>query len=100
MAGRRLAQHLLPDNLIPSLERVEALKELLRVWNQEHGEEITLPELALRFILTNRAVSTVIPGMRKLSHVETNVAASDAGSLPTELYEKLKQHRWVRKTAP
>ena len=94
--------YFVPDNLIPTVERVEALKELLQRWNRERsGEpEITLPELALRFILTNRAVSTVIPGMRKLSHVEANIAASDAGPLPKDLYEQLKLHRWVRKPTP
>jgi len=92
--------YFVPENLIPSVERVDALKEQLRKWNQEHsGEpEITLPELALRFILSNENVSTIIPGMRKLSHVEANIAASDAGPLPSELYEQLRQHRWVRKT--
>jgi len=54
----------------------------------------------LRFILSNATVTTIIPGMRKLSHVESNIAASDAGALPRELYEQLKQHRWVRKVAP
>ena len=43
---------------------------------------MTLPELALRHILQHPAVSTVIPGMRKTSHVEQNLAASDAGPLP------------------
>ena len=59
-----------------------------------------MPELALRFILTNPTVSTIIPGMRKLKNVESNIAASDAGPLPKELYEQLKGHRWVRKPAP
>jgi aryl-alcohol dehydrogenase-like predicted oxidoreductase len=91
--------YFVPDNLIPSVERADALKELLRKWNQEHAgeKEITLPELALRFILSNATVTTIIPGMRKLSHVESNIAAGDAGPLPRELYEQLKQHRWVRK---
>ena len=94
--------YFVPDNLIPSVERADALKELLRKWNREHsGEpEITLPELALRFILSNPTVSTIIPGMRKLSHVEANIAASDAGPLPADLYQQLKQHRWVRKPTP
>ena len=94
--------YFVPENLIPSLERVEALQQLLRKWNQEHSDEpeITLPELALRFILTNPTVSTIIPGMRKLSHVKSNIAAGEAGPLPDELYQKLKQHRWVRKPAP
>jgi aryl-alcohol dehydrogenase-like predicted oxidoreductase len=65
--------------------------------NQEHSSHITMPEMALRFILTNPTVSTIIPGMRKLTHVETNIAASDAGSLPSELYKQLQHHRWERK---
>ena len=36
-----------------------------------------LPEMALRFILSDPTVSTVIPGMRKVRHVERNLAASD-----------------------
>ncbi|MEK6337555.1 MAG: aldo/keto reductase [Acidobacteriota bacterium] len=89
-----------PENLIPSVERAEALKETLRAWNQEHSTTITMPELALRFILTNPTVSTIIPGMRKMSHVEANIVASDAGPVPSELHEQLRAHRWVRKPAP
>jgi len=92
--------YFVPDNLIPSVERAEALKETLRQWNDEHSTAVTMPELALRFILTNPIVSTIIPGMRKLSHVASNIAASDAGPLPADLYEQLKEHRWVRKPTP
>jgi aryl-alcohol dehydrogenase-like predicted oxidoreductase len=92
--------YFVPENLIPSVEHAEALKETLRGWNQEHSTTITMPELALRFILTNPTVSTIIPGMRKVSHVEANIVASDAGPLPSELYEQLRAHRWVRKPAP
>jgi aryl-alcohol dehydrogenase-like predicted oxidoreductase len=94
--------YFVPENLVASVERADALKDLLRKRNQEHsGEpEITLPELALRFILSNPTVSTIIPGMRKLSHVEANIAASDAGPLPADLCEQLKQYRWVRKPTP
>ena len=38
---------------------------------------MTLPELALRFILHHPAVSTVIPGMRRPTHVRANLAVSD-----------------------
>jgi aryl-alcohol dehydrogenase-like predicted oxidoreductase len=86
--------------LIPSVERAEAIKKLLEEWNREHQAHITMPELALRFILGNEDVSTIIPGMRKLSHVESNIAASDAGPLPAELYDKLRTFRWVRKPTP
>jgi aryl-alcohol dehydrogenase-like predicted oxidoreductase len=92
--------YFVPENLIPSVERAETIKKLLEEWNREHETHITMPELALRFILGNEDVSTIIPGMRKLSHVETNIEASDAGPLPRELQEKLKAFRWVRKPTP
>ena len=54
-----------------------------------------LPEIALRFCLMPDAVSTVIPGMRSVAHVNSNVAASDAGSLTAEQIARLRPHRWV-----
>jgi len=92
--------YFVPENLIPSVERADEIKKLLEEWNREHETRITMPELALRFILGNQDVSTIIPGMRKLSHVESNIAASDAGPLPKDLQEKLKGFRWVRKPTP
>jgi aryl-alcohol dehydrogenase-like predicted oxidoreductase len=55
-----------------------------------------LPEVALRFILANKDVSTVIPGMRKTRHVERNVGASDGEPLPARLLDALRAHRWDR----
>lgn len=78
-----------PENLKNTLERVERLKPLV-------PEGMTLPEMALRFILGNPDVSTVIPGMRKPRHVQANIACSDVGPLAEDLYRKLKDHRWVR----
>lgn len=88
------------ENLIPSVERADGIKKLLAEWNREHSTSITMPELALRFILTNNDVSTIIPGMRKLSHVDANTSSSDGERLPAELYKKLKDFRWVRKPSP
>jgi aryl-alcohol dehydrogenase-like predicted oxidoreductase len=82
-----------PENLIPSVERADALRPLIPAGS-------SMPEMALRFILSHPAVSTIIPGMRKTNHVESNIAASDLGSLAPELLEELHQHRWVRKPAP
>jgi len=71
------------------LSRVDALKPLLR-------EGISLPELALRFILSNSDVATTIPGMRKIRNVEANIAASGKPTLPEDLVAELRKHRWVR----
>jgi aryl-alcohol dehydrogenase-like predicted oxidoreductase len=58
---------------------------------------MTMPEMALRFTLSNPDISTIIPGMRKLKNTEMNIATSDAGSLSPDLIEKLRAHRWDRK---
>jgi aryl-alcohol dehydrogenase-like predicted oxidoreductase len=52
--------------------------------------------MALRFILGEPAVSTIIPGMRKSKHTKMNLSTSDAGLLDDDLMEKLEQHRWNR----
>jgi len=82
--------YFVPENLIPSVERAEKLKKLVPAG-------MTLPEMALRFILSNPNVSTIIAGMRKLSHVNSNIAVSDARPLPEELLSELRRHRWERK---
>jgi len=82
-----------PDNLRQSVERAEALRPLI-----PNGS--SMAETALRFILNDPAVSTIIPGMRKIANVDANISASDAGPLSAELQEKLRPHRWIRKPAP
>jgi len=81
------------ENLLPTLDRVDALKAIV-------PSGMTLPELALRFILQHPAVSTVIPGMRKAAHVEANAAVSDGARLADDLMAALRRHRWVREPAP
>ena len=81
------------ENLNSTIDRVEKLKPLV-------PPSMTLPELALRFILMNPDVSTIIPGMRKPRNVISNMAASDAPPLPEALYSELRKHRWDRKPAP
>ncbi len=68
--------------------RVDALSTLLG------DEATTLPELALRFVLSRPEVSTVIPGMRRPAHAEANVAASDGRTLTQGLLAKLEPHAW------
>ncbi|HEX7956264.1 MAG TPA: aldo/keto reductase [Pyrinomonadaceae bacterium] len=86
--------YFVPENLVPSVERADALKPVA----ERAG--LSLPEMALRFILSNPTVSTVIPGMRRTRHVEANVAASDAGPLDSALVEELRAHRWERQPKP
>ena len=71
-------------------DRVAAIVDDLGI---EPGE---VAETALRFVLSNDAVSTVIPGMRSIRNVERNCAAGDGRGLPREQVEKLHAHRWER----
>jgi aryl-alcohol dehydrogenase-like predicted oxidoreductase len=82
-------QYFAPEKLNKTLARVEQVKTLL-------PPGMSLPQLALRFILSNSDVSTTIPGMRKPAHVESNLACSDAGTLPPELLQALHGQRWQR----
>ena len=59
-------------------------------------EASSLAELALRFVITNPAVSTVIPGMRTTMNVEANCKISDGRMLSKNLMQELKKHRWDR----
>lgn len=87
------ARYFNPDNLVQTIGRVESLKKLL-------PDGISLPELALRFILSEPVVSTLIAGMRTPEHVRANLLASDKGPLPADLVSQLRAHRWDRLPNP
>jgi aryl-alcohol dehydrogenase-like predicted oxidoreductase len=81
--------YFVPENLRSSVEHADALKPLIPAGSN-------MAEMALRFILNNPEVATIIPGMRKARNVEANIAASDKGPLPGALHSELQKHRWVR----
>ena len=55
-----------------------------------------LPEIALRFCLSNPAVSTVIPGMRSVRNAEANCETPEREALAADLLAVLKGHAWDR----
>jgi aryl-alcohol dehydrogenase-like predicted oxidoreductase len=81
--------YFVPENLNASVDHAEALRPLI-------PKGMSMPEMALRFILCNDDAHTIIPGMRKLKHVEANIATSDGRKLEESLQKKLKEHRWDR----
>jgi aryl-alcohol dehydrogenase-like predicted oxidoreductase len=72
-------------------EHVDALRKDL---HGIEGPEGSLPEIALRFCLSNRAVSTVIPGMRRAKNVESNTSLPERGPLPERVLSILNRHAW------
>lgn len=83
------ASYFVPDNLHSSVEHADALKPLIPAG-------MSMPEMALRFILSNPDIATTIPGMRKIRNVEANMASSDGKGLQADLLKQLKAHRWNR----
>ncbi|BFP41968.1 aldo/keto reductase [Flavobacteriaceae bacterium GF1] len=85
--------YFVPENLMASVEKADALRPIV-------PEGMTMAEMALRFILMNKTVGTVIPGMRKERNVLANTATSDGMGLSLELFNALRNHRWDRKPTP
>jgi len=83
------ASYFVPENLIASAEHAEQLKSIVPA-------NMSMAELALRFILMNDEVSTTIPGMRKERNVIANTAVSDGVKLQDALMNALRKQRWDR----
>ncbi|MCU1292415.1 MAG: aldo/keto reductase [Bryobacterales bacterium] len=72
------------------VEHVDALKRDLQ------SLPGSLPEIALRFCLSHPAVTSVVPGMRRVATVESSCRAASAGKLDAETLAVLKRHAWDR----
>jgi len=88
------ARYFADGRLEETCAHVEKIKPLLGPYAP------TLPELALKFILAHPAVSTVIPGMRKVKNVEANARLSGGTPLPERVLQELKKHAWIRARQP
>ncbi len=75
-------------------DHVRAICEELQV-PMEH-----ISEVALRFCISDPAVSSVIPGMRRAERVSQNAAAIGQGPLPPNTLEVMRRHAWVRNFYP
>jgi len=71
-------------------EHVRAIMEDLEI------ELDDMAAVALRFALSEPAVSTVIPGMRSVRNVDRNVGVADGHGLPADQVAALRAHRWER----
>jgi aryl-alcohol dehydrogenase-like predicted oxidoreductase len=94
--GEFRAAYFRGDHKKQVVEHVDALLADL----QSAGVTQALPEVALRFCLSHPAVSTVIPGMRRVRHVEANCGLSDQGALDPNVLEVLRRHAWEKNFYP
>ena len=82
------------DRLDRAVQRVEQIRA--DVADAALAGEYSLADVALKFVLAERAVSSVIPGIRNPQQAARNVAVSDKPDLPEALLLKLRRHRWLR----
>ena len=68
--------------------RREQFKRLYALVQELHKP---LPELALRFVISNPDVSTVLMGARSVTEVEQNVRSVEAGPLPQDVLDAIQE---------
>ena len=73
-----------------TLARVEKLKAVCKPFYP------TLAEAAMRYVLSARQVSAIIPGMKNRAEVDMNIIYSDGAQFPAELAAQLPAHIWTR----
>ena len=90
--GEFRAAYFAGDRKRQVFERVNALLADLRA----AGLDEPLPHTALRFVLSHPAVSTVIPGMRRVRNVEDNLSVPAKGALSQPILDLLRNHAWEK----
>jgi aryl-alcohol dehydrogenase-like predicted oxidoreductase len=65
-------------------------KQFIELYELVNDIKISLPELSIRFLLSNSSVSTVLTGVRNIDELESNVAAANKGELPSEIIDRLQ----------
>lgn len=79
-------------NLKATVQRVEAIRE----WKDKNLPDMSMAELALRWVLSHDDVDVVIPGMRNPRQVELNTAPSDGQTLTPAQMKELAAFAWRR----
>jgi len=75
-------------------DRKRQVAEHVAALQHDLGDGANLADTALRFCISHPAVTSVIPGMRGVRHVESNIALSDQGPLPENVMSVLRRHAW------
>ncbi|MBN1302657.1 MAG: aldo/keto reductase [Melioribacteraceae bacterium] len=78
------------DRLERAVRRVEKIKEDIE------GSGYTMPQAAVKFVLENKAVCTVITGIRNVEQAELNTAISDLPDITEDIINRLRKHAWMR----
>lgn len=78
-----------PVNLAASADRADRLRK-------DPPDDMTVPQLTLRFALHHPAVSTVVAGMRRIPHMQASIDVGDGVPPSPQLLATMRRHRWNR----
>jgi aryl-alcohol dehydrogenase-like predicted oxidoreductase len=73
----------------PAWMAPQRAEQMLRLYRFADEVGLDLPELALRFVLSNPLIDTVLSGSRSAAEVEANVRAAEKGPLPGDVITEL-----------
>ena len=68
-------------------EESRRARSALKAIGEGHGDRA---QVALRYGLANREMSSIVVGMAELAHLETAIAAANMGPLPPDAVERLE----------
>lgn len=78
------------DRLARAVKRAQAVEDEIS------GSGYNLPQAAIKFVMHNETVSTVITGIRNQQQAEANIEVSDMVDMKEELIKRLYKHAWLR----
>ena len=84
------------NNYFRDDRKQQVADRIQKLWADGRSEADNPADLALRYLTSFEAVTTIIPGMRKEKNLIANVQSINKAPLSPEMLEKLKEHRWVR----
>ena len=71
-------------------DRIDYHRRVLQIYDLSDDLQIALPELAVRYVLSQPEIHTHIAGARESAHLRANLAAVQAGPLPADVVEKIE----------
>jgi aryl-alcohol dehydrogenase-like predicted oxidoreductase len=82
------------ERFMETYRQVEKMKQAIREYTGDR--DVKLHEVALKFCLSNDTVSCVIPGMKNITEMDSNIRVSDEEKLDQGLLDVLKPFNWPR----
>lgn len=86
---------LLRDNPEEKIQNI--VKKLSCVYEVADELEVSMPELAIRYILAHEEIHSHVAGAREAAHIRSNIQSAEKGPLPKEYVERIDNIQKVGK---